>query len=242
MRLSDQVIGDFIGLPPPPSAQGSRFDRYVIVNINGLKDFVDAIGGIDVPVTEQMDYDDNWGHLHIHFKPGLRAHERRPTRWATAASATTPAAIRAAPSASSKSSTSPSQSSRAQKLNDLLHIGQLIGALNKNVKTNLSFDEEKSLAWAFKDANTADLGHAETIPYADTKETPYGGEVVIPDPVAKAKILADLFGAYGNVTPPPASALAAIKPATIHLVVQNGSGDGGLGRRRPRPGWRRPAT
>jgi len=42
-----------------------------VVRVNALKDFVDAIGGIDVPVTETMNYDDTWGHLHIHFKPGM---------------------------------------------------------------------------------------------------------------------------------------------------------------------------
>src|SRR3979411_3232941 len=62
--------GGFLGTPK--HAQGTSFDRYVVVNAYGLKDFVDAIGGIEVPVTETMDYDDNWGHLHIHFKPRLQ--------------------------------------------------------------------------------------------------------------------------------------------------------------------------
>jgi len=64
-KLADHVVGDFLGLPP--AADGAYFDRYVVINTNGLKDFVDAIGGIEVPVTETMDYDDNWGNLHIHF-------------------------------------------------------------------------------------------------------------------------------------------------------------------------------
>jgi hypothetical protein len=51
---------------------------------------------------------------------------------------------------------------------------------------------------------------------------------VIPDPVQKAKVLASFLGPYGNATPPPASALAAIKPATVHVIVQNGSGVPGL--------------
>ncbi len=226
-RLSDQVIGDFVGLPPGSGPAGRRFDRYILVNANGLKDFIDAIGGIDVPVTEQMDYDDSWGHLHIHFKPGL--HHMNGTD--------AMGYSRFRHDACSDPCRTKRQQQvihlaiaklKAQKLNDLLHVGQLIAVLNKNVRTNLTFDEEKSLAWAFKDANTADLSHAETIPYVDSKTTPYGGEVVIPDEKAKAKILADLFGAYGNVTPPPVAALAAIRPATIHLVVENGSGEPGL--------------
>jgi LytR cell envelope-related transcriptional attenuator len=115
---------------------------------------------------------------------------------------------------------------KSQRLNDLLHIGQLIGALNKNVLTNLTFDEEKSLAWHFRDANLADL-KAETLKYFDTKQTA-GGEVVIPDSAQKSQLVAALLGPYGNVTPPPATAIAAVKPSTVHVVVQNGSGIAGL--------------
>jgi hypothetical protein len=117
---------------------------------------------------------------------------------------------------------------KADKFNDLAHIGSLIGALNKNIMTNLTFDEEKSLAWSFKDANLADLGHADTIPYVDTKQTAYAGEVLVPDERMKTKLVSELLGPYGNVTPPPAGALAAVKPSSVHVVVQNGSGISGL--------------
>ena len=225
VKLADSVIGDFMTIPK--NEHGSNFDRYVIVNANGLKDFVDAIGGIDVPVTEKMDYDDNWGHLHIHFKPGL-VHMNGYDAMAYS---------RFRHDACSDPCRTKRQQDiihitmaklKADKFNDLTHIGSLIGALNKNIMTNLTFDEEKALAWHFKDANTADLGHADTIPYIDTKETAYAGEVLIPDPVVKAKLIADLLGTYGNVTPVPSSALAAVRPATVHLIVQNGSGIPGL--------------
>ncbi|GAC1576348.1 MAG: hypothetical protein NVS3B7_09220 [Candidatus Elarobacter sp.] len=225
VKLADRVIGEFLGMPK--NEKGTSFDRYVVVNSNGLKDFVDAIGGIDVPVTEKMDYDDNWGHLHIHFKPGL-THMNGYDAMAYS---------RFRHDACSDLCRTQRQQQvihitmaklKAQKFNDLIHVGQLIGALNKNVMTNLTFDEEKSLAWSFKDANLADLGRADTIKYVDSKMTPYGGEVVVPDPVQKAQLVASLLGVYGNVTPAPASALAAVKPSTVHLAVQNGSGIPGL--------------
>ena len=56
----------------------------------------------------------------------------------------------------------------------------------------------------------------------------YGGQVVIPDPVQKAKVIGAFLGPYGNVTPPPLSALQSIKPSTVHVVIQNGSGVPGL--------------
>jgi len=225
VKLADQVIGDFVGMPKTES--GANFDRYIVVNSNGLKDFVDAIGGIDVPVTEKMDYDDNWAHLHIHFKPGL-IHMNGYDAMAYS---------RFRHDACSDPCRTKRQQQiihitmaklKGDKFNDFAHIGALIGALNKNIMTNLTFDEEKSLAWSFKDANLADLGHADTIPYIDTKQTSYAGEVLIPDERVKAKLVADLLGPYGNVTPAPVAALAAVKPATVHLIVQNGSGVSGL--------------
>jgi polyisoprenyl-teichoic acid--peptidoglycan teichoic acid transferase len=225
VKLADAVIGDFLTLPR--TGKGSAFDRYIVINPRGLKDFVDAIGGIDVPVTETMDYDDSWGDLHIHFKPGLqhmngqKAMEYSRFRHdACSDVCRTRRQQQIIHIAMTKL--------KSEKFNDLLHIGALLNALNKNVQTNLTFDEEKSLAWHFRDANLADMSKAATFEYSDVKETPYGGEVVIPDPVQKAKVLADFLGPYGNVTPPPASALQAIKPSTVHVVVQNGSGVPGL--------------
>jgi LCP family protein required for cell wall assembly len=223
-KLSDQVIGDFIGLPTLES--GSHFDRYIIVNSNGLKEFIDAIGGIDVPVTEKMDYDDSWGHLHIHFKPGL-VHMNGTDAMGYS---------RFRHDACSDPCRTKRQDQvihialaklKSEKVNDLLHLGQIIAALNRNIKTNLSFDEEKSIAWAFKDANLADLSHAETIGYSDTIDSP-NGELLIPDGPQKERIVADLLGTYGNVTPPPVGVLNAVKPSTIHVVVENGSGISGL--------------
>jgi LCP family protein required for cell wall assembly len=225
VKLADQVIGEFLGLPK--NERGTYFDRYIVVNANGLKDFVDAIGGIEVPVTEKMDYDDNWGQLHIHFSPGLQhmngENAMKYTRFRHDA-------------CSDVCRTQRQQQVihitmaklKAQKLNDLVHVVPLIGALNKNVMTNLSFDEEKSLAWSFKDANQADLSKAETLKYVDTKDTPYGGEVAIPDPAQKTKLVAELLGPYGNVTPPPQTAIQSVRPSTVHVAVENGSGIAGM--------------
>ncbi|MCD6310404.1 MAG: LCP family protein [Candidatus Eremiobacteraeota bacterium] len=45
-------------------------DHYVIIRSYSLKDLVDAIGGVAVDVEKDMDYDDNWGHFHVHLKKG----------------------------------------------------------------------------------------------------------------------------------------------------------------------------
>lgn len=223
-KMADRVIGDFLGLPP--HSGGSYFDRYVVINTNGLKEFVNAVGGVDVPVTETMNYDDNWGQLHIHFKPGMTHMDGYQAQ----------AYTRFREDACSDPCRTKRQQQvirillaklKAQKFNDLLHIGQLMGVINRNVMTNLSFDEEKSLAWSFKDANLADLNHMDTIGYVDTKQTSTG-EVVVPDSAQKTRLVAELLGPYVNAVRPPASAISAVKPSSVHLVIENGSGVAGL--------------
>lgn len=45
-------------------------DYYASTTFDGLKKIVDAIGGVWLYVEKDMNYDDNWGNLHIHLKKG----------------------------------------------------------------------------------------------------------------------------------------------------------------------------
>ena len=72
------VIAQWLGIP--------GFDRYVILRIDATKEFIAAIGGVNVDVKivglpsstrpdarrRALDYDDTWGHLHIHLKEGMQ--------------------------------------------------------------------------------------------------------------------------------------------------------------------------
>lgn len=47
-----------------------NIDRFVLVDFNGFINTIDLLGGIDLLIEQPMNYDDNWGNVHIHFKPG----------------------------------------------------------------------------------------------------------------------------------------------------------------------------
>ncbi len=49
---------------------GVGIDRYVTVNIHGIKSLVDALGGITINVPKDMKYTDNSQHLYIDLKAG----------------------------------------------------------------------------------------------------------------------------------------------------------------------------
>jgi len=56
-----QTVSDFLGIP---------IHHHVILKVSGAKDVVNALGGLPINVEKNMDYDDNWGKLHIHLKKG----------------------------------------------------------------------------------------------------------------------------------------------------------------------------
>jgi len=60
-ELSCATIRDVFGIDP---------DYYIDLNFEGFQQVVDAVGGVDLNVHQQLDYDDNWGRLHVHLKPG----------------------------------------------------------------------------------------------------------------------------------------------------------------------------
>lgn len=51
-----------------------EINYYVEVDYEGFRKFVDAIGGIDVIIPYNMNYDDDAQDLHIHFKKGQSVH------------------------------------------------------------------------------------------------------------------------------------------------------------------------
>ncbi len=51
---------------------GIPIDHYVTVDLRAFVELVDAIGGVDFDIPVNMDYDDDYQDLHIHFDAGPR--------------------------------------------------------------------------------------------------------------------------------------------------------------------------
>ena len=61
VKQTRETVSRFLGIP---------IHYYVIVKVYGAKKIIDALGGLPVDVEKDMNYDDNWGQLHIHLKKG----------------------------------------------------------------------------------------------------------------------------------------------------------------------------
>ncbi|HTJ27522.1 MAG TPA: LCP family protein [Candidatus Limnocylindria bacterium] len=191
---SQTVVSQWLGTP--------AFDRYVVLRIDATKDLINAIGGIDVNVQNSdalrhagpngpLDYDDSWGHLHVHLKPGFQhlegeqavGYARFRHDWCS----------------------DPCRIMRQQqviraivarlkndKLNTLLHINDLLGVLHKDVQTNLTTQEELSLAYAFRDIQPSEMKTAQ-VPYTGDVDLPGYGDSIVADEAAKRKLVTALL-------------------------------------------------
>jgi polyisoprenyl-teichoic acid--peptidoglycan teichoic acid transferase len=60
-RYAARAVAELVGIRP----------QYLLaLDFHGFVRAIDALGGIDVDVDRNMDYDDNWGDLHVHLKKG----------------------------------------------------------------------------------------------------------------------------------------------------------------------------
>ncbi|MEG6615173.1 LCP family protein [Peptococcaceae bacterium 1198_IL3148] len=62
-ELASQVVSDLLGVP---------IDYYVLTNFNGFKDIVDAVGGLDYEVEQNMSYYDPMDGTRINLKKGMQ--------------------------------------------------------------------------------------------------------------------------------------------------------------------------
>jgi LCP family protein required for cell wall assembly len=232
-REAQAVISKWLGIP--------GFDRYVIFRANTAKDFINAVGGVNVVVMNSnalqhtgpngpLDYVDTWGHLYIHLKPGLQhldgaqavgymrfRHDYcgdpcRIMRQQEVLHALV-------------------DKLKANKLNTLLHITDLAGAFNKNVTTNFTSAEELSIANAFAGIPKDGIKTAQ-VPYVSDVVLADGGDAIVPNESERARLVKTMLLDPPQPQPSPAaSALAAIAAAQVRVDVENGTDVPGLGKR-----------
>jgi polyisoprenyl-teichoic acid--peptidoglycan teichoic acid transferase len=223
IKESKEVIAGWLGIPP--------FDRYVILRIDTSKDLINALGGIDVHVKNSealrgggpngpIDYDDTWGHLHIHLKPGLQhldgehavGYARFRHDWCG----------------------DPCRIMRQQQVihavvdrighnsfNTLTHARQILEVVREDVQTDFQFREEL--------AAVISLGHIEQsavrtaqVPYIDSVYLPGYGDAIVPDKKKRRELVDAMLYAPEEKTAGPGPALAGT-PNGIRVRIENGT-------------------
>ncbi len=238
VREAQSVISQFLGVP--------GFDRYIVMRANTTKDFIDSVGGVDLSVmnsdclmhphncvNSRLDYDDTWGHLHIHFKPGMQhlngdqavGYARFRHDWCSdpCRIMRQQAVLRAVVHKLTN-----------DKLNTLLHLSGLLAVLNRDVTTNFKTQEEVSIATALADMPRDGLV-TKQVPFIGDIKLPDGGSAILADETKRAQLVHTMLIAPpqpAQPTPPPdAGALAALAPGSLRVDVENGTGVPGMAKR-----------
>ncbi len=193
---SQAVVSQWLGIP--------HFDRYVVLRIDTMKDLINAIGGVDVYVKNSdclryatdcrggsIDYDDSWGHLHVHLTEGPHrldgeqavGYARFRHDWCS-----DPCRIMR----QQQVAKSIVERLKGSKLNTLLHITALIDVLHKDVETNFSAQEELSIAYAFRDVTLNHIAMAQ-VPYVREVDLPGYGSSIVADDNVKAQLVRSML-------------------------------------------------
>ncbi|HEY5257610.1 MAG TPA: LCP family protein [Candidatus Baltobacteraceae bacterium] len=235
IKEAQQVIAQFLGIP--------GFDRYVILRVDSMQQIITAIGGVNVNVEDsscvknhqcknqdRLDYVDTWGHLNIHLKPGYQhlngtqalGYSRYREDWCG-----DPCRLMR----QSQVVRAMLDKIKSDKLNTMLHAGQLISIVKKNTTTNMNQDELKSLAIYFSSIGQGSI-HVAQVPKSDNVTLPDGGAATVADRSATARLVQTML--IAPPTPAPshqALKVAAIDPSLVRVEVQNASGVKGAAHR-----------
>ncbi len=190
---AESVVSQWLGIP--------GFDRYVVLRIDTMKDLINALGGVDVYVKNStcllshtdctggtIDYDDTWGHLHVHLTEGFHHLD--------GAQAVGYSRFR------HDFCSDPCRIMRQQDVVraivaqlhknglNVFSIGRLVAAINKDVTTNMTSREEFSIAYAFRKLAPGAI-HTTQVPYVSDVDLPGEGDSIIPDETAKRRLVAE---------------------------------------------------
>ena len=172
--LSEQTVQDNFGIPS---------DKYVALDFDGFEKAIDILGGVDLVVDKKMDYDDNWGHLHIHLKPGMQHLNGQQAM----------GFVRFRHSDSDLVRTKRQQTllaalkSKMRSPETLTKIGPLLDTIDSHMESDLSMDQKVALARFVHDTPREEV-HMATLPSREA------GSNVAPDWPKAAPVIQSIFG------------------------------------------------
>ncbi|HPZ08581.1 MAG TPA: LCP family protein [Candidatus Eremiobacteraeota bacterium] len=139
-------------------------DYYVVVKIDALSKVIDALGGIELYVEKDMDYDDNWGHLHIHLKEGWQMLDgKRAVEYSRFRNDEEGDLGRIR----RQQHVLGAIKHKGTKINSIAEIKKLVDVARENVDTDLTTAQLLDLANIYKDINMKDIKMATIPTYGD---------------------------------------------------------------------------
>ena len=204
IELTKKTVSEFLGI---------KLDHYIIIKIKAGTEIVDALDGLNIDVEKDMDYDDNWGNLHIHLKQGEHK--------LTGAEAVGYARFRHDEEGDWGRMRRQQQVINAlvkelKRPENLLKIDKLIKIANENIETDLTPAQMLDICRCYKDFDRKNMATGIIHGYDDTNED--GLSIIIPDNNERIKLVRQLLLRQEEI----------IIPNGCTVKILNGSGTEGL--------------
>ena len=127
---------------------GIQSDYCVAVNYDAVAEAIDALGGVSVYVDQPMDYDDNWGNLHIHLEQGRRRlNGEQAVGFARFRKSNTGQATSDLKRIQRQHRLAAALAAELRQPRAWLRLPEVLETTRQGVATNLSFDQLACLAW-----------------------------------------------------------------------------------------------
>jgi len=197
-----ETAEEFMGVP---------VDYYVLIKITGAREFADAIGGLTMDVEKDMDYDDNWGNLHIHLKKGrqklsgqqvvgyARFRHDEEGDWGR---------IRR------QQQVLKALVKKLKEPSNVMRINKIAKVIETNIETDIPFKELVDLALVYKNFNKENMVRGVI---TGTDDMWGGAAVIIPTESEKERLIARILRDPEH-----------LKPEDMRIRVHNGCGIDGL--------------
>jgi len=138
-ELTCQTVADNLGI---------QCGYYVALNFGAVAKTIDALGGVSLYVDQQMDYDDNWGNLHIHLKPGYQhLNGTQAVGFARYRKSNTGHGVTDLKRIERQHRLATALAAEIKQPRTWLRLPAVLEMTRRGVTTNLSFDQLACLAW-----------------------------------------------------------------------------------------------
>ncbi len=202
-QRTETTVQKNLGVPP--------FDYYVVLRLDATKNIINAIGGLDVNVEKDMDYDDTWGQLHIHLKKG--------TQHLTGDQVVGYIRFRHDPEGDFGRMRRQRQvvqilAKRFRDPNIALHLPALLAVVKDNIRTDMTFGKLYDLALGMRGVSPQSV-HSSVLPVEIGWTN--GESVLFASSDASKTVHQYLVVGFGT----------KFDPSNVHLRIENGSGTPG---------------
>ncbi len=220
LKYADSVDGPKYLVNTVEALYNIKINYYAGFTYAGFKNVIDALGGVDLNINNNMNYDDNVQNLHIHFTKGSTVHMNGSDaenyfRWVKNNNDQTVSFSNEVTRIKDEEDLVKQVMSKFKRLSTIFKYPEIISTVSKSVETNMSAGDIIGYARTFAGLNSSDIS------YSIAK----GYDVKIQD---KKYYLFDSVNNKKYVSSSVSTSVATVNKAATNVYVWNGTNKNGL--------------